>query len=256
MTLVLIGPPMAPPVELHRWLMQRHGVAHRFEPRAAALHGFQQRRLGLAFELPLLLTPEGPVGGLRPSLADLEARLARRGAALFPAPGDRDWAEGIMGPLFPAGVKSFYWHMLKAPRVLAPAASAGVPWFDAVAVRLGYPIWRRVMEGGLELDAFDPAAAEATISALFDRVAGEVRGAFLDGAKPGVRDIVFAVMASPVILPAAHPATLPPVADLPPAFRALVNRCRAHPAGVLATRVYASTRYHNAGGDCADVETG
>jgi len=237
--ITLIGPPMAPPVELQRWLMALHGVPHRFEPRAAGLHALQQRRLNMPVELPLLLTPEGPVGGLRPSIAWLDARLQRAGGTLFPDAGDAAWVEALMTPLFPAGVKSFYAPMLEAPDVLGPKASSNVPMLDRLVVRMAFPLWRRLMRGGLKLDEFDADAARLTIDRVFAEVAAELGDrAFLHGTVPGIRDIVFAVMASPVILPAGHPADLPAVADLPGGFRALVQHCRAHPAGKLAQRVY------------------
>ena len=237
--ITLIGPPMAPPVELQRWLMQIHGIAYAFQPRAAGLHAFQQRRLGMPVELPLILTPAGPIGGFRPSLAALEAQLQRRGNTLFPRDGDAAWVDALVTPLFPAAVKSFYAPMLETPSVLAPKASSGVPVLDALVVRLAFPFWKKLMRAGLKLDDFNPVAARATIDRIFNAVADELGDRqFLQTDAPGIRDIVFAVLASPVILPKGHPADLPAIADLPAEFRALVEQCRAHPAGILAQRVY------------------
>lgn len=233
----LIGPPMAPPAELLRWLMQQHGIACFFEPRAAGLHVLQQRRLGMPVELPLILTPDGPVGGLRPSLAWLDTLLQQRGENLYPEAGDRLWVEAVIAPLFPAAVQMFYWHMLKAPRAIIPPSVAGVPIGDRLAVQLGFPLWRGLLRRGLKLDEFDPARAEAAIFRQFDEMA---EGLAKVNGKAGmdVRDILFAVLASPVLLPPGHPASLPPMESLPGAFRALVVRCRKHPAGQHALETY------------------
>lgn len=230
----LIGPPMAPPVELLRWLMQRHGIACVFQPRAAGLHVLQQRKLGMPVELPLILAPDGPVGGLRPSLAWLEGRLQQRGQALYPNAGDRLWVESAIAPLFPAAVQLFYWYMLNAPRAIIPPSVAGVPIGDRLTVQLGFPLWRGLLRRGLKLDEFVPAQAEAAIFQQFDEMAAGPATA----GELGVRDIFFAVLASPVLLPPGHPARLPPVDSLPGAFRALVERCRTHPAGQHALRTY------------------
>jgi cytochrome P450 len=235
----LIGPPMAPPVELTRWLLESRNRPVEFVPRAAGLHAFASIRHKQPVELPLILFPEGPMGGLLPSLAAIEDRMAPR-ETLFPRPGDREFAWKLGAELFGPAVKSFYASMLPHPRVLAPRATSNVPWYDALFVRVLYPAWVNLMRGGLKLAEFDIDAASATI----DRVFGEVetalgKNAFLGGREPGIRDVVFAVLASPVILPEGHPASIPKVADLPDRFRAQVERLRATKAGQLCLRVYA-----------------
>lgn len=238
-TIRLIGPPMAPPVELLRWLMQVHCVAHDFEPRAAGLHGTLQRKLGLPIELPVLLMPEGPVGGLRPSLAALDGLLGKSGGSLYSMPGDREWAEALIAGLFPGAVQMFYWHMLPKRSAIVPPSVAGVPTGDRLAVTLGFPFWRMLLRRGLKLEDFDPVAAEARILEGFERVAADLGGKpWLSGKRACFRDLLFAVLASPVILPPGHPASLPPMDTLPPAFRAMVERMRAHPAGRHALKVY------------------
>src|SRR5688572_2304801 len=150
----LIGPPMAPPVELTRWLLESRNRPHEFVPRAAGLHAFDSIARKQPVELPLILFPEGPMGGLLPSLAAIEDRMAPR-ETLFPRPGDRDFAWRLGAELFGPAVKSFYASMLPHPGVLTPRATAGTPWYDALFVRLVYPGWDRLMRGGLKLAEFD-----------------------------------------------------------------------------------------------------
>jgi len=234
----LIGPPMAPPVELTRWLLETRSRPHEFVPRAAGLHGFDAVFYKVPIELPLLLFPEGPMGALLPSIAAIEDRLAPR-ETLFPKPGDREFFEHLARDLFGAAVKTFYASMLPVPRVLAPRAASGVPMADALFVRLVYPAWAALMKSGLKLAEFDIETAAQTIDKVFADVARELgRKRFLGGTEPSIRDVVFAVLASPVILPAGHPASIPRVEDLPDRFRAQVQRLGATPAGQLCQRVY------------------
>lgn len=234
----LIGPPMAPPVELSRWLLESRNRPHEFVARAAGLHAFASLRHKQPVELPLILFPEGPLGGMLPSLDAIEDRLAPH-ETLFPQPGDREFVWKLGAALFGPAVKTFYASMLPHPRVLAPRATAGVPWTDAVVVRLGYPGWESLMRRGLELDAFDITDAAAAIDDVFARVQAELgREAYLGGHAPSIRDVVFAVLASPVILPDGHPGSIPLLEELPEPFRAQVERLRATAAGKLAQRVY------------------
>ena len=234
----LIGPPMAPQIELSRWLMQLHGVDHRFEPRAAGLSGRPSRRAGVTIEPPLILSDRPPVGGLKASIVALEERL-QPADTLFPRDGDREFVEGLCNDLFPPAMKSFYAELLEVPAVLAPKASANVPFVDAYVVRHFFGAWRKMIRGGLKLEQFDVAPAAATITGIFDAIAAALGDrAFLDGAAAGTRDIAFAALASPVILPRAFPVALPAVEELPPAFRSRVEGWRMHPAGVHALAVY------------------
>lgn len=234
----LIGPPMAPPVELTRWLLESRSRPHEFAPRAAGLHAFASIRRKQPVELPLILFPEGPVGGLLPSLAALEDRMAAR-ETLFPKAGDREFAWKLGAELFGPAVKTFYASMLPHPRLLAPRATANVPWYDAMIVRLAYPGWRNLMRGGLKLAEFDLEAASKTLDRIFAEVAAELGARdFLHGKAPGIRDVVFAVLASPVILPEGHPASIPKVSELPEPFRSQVERLRATRAGQLCLRTY------------------
>jgi len=234
----LIGPPMAPPVELTRWLLETRSRPHEFVPRAAGLHGFVAVAYKVPIELPLLLFPEGPMGALLPSIAAIEDRLAPR-ETLFPKPGDREFFEHLGRELFSRAVKTFYASMLPVPRILAPRATSGVPMADALFVRLAYPAWAALMRSGLKLAEFDIEDAAVNIDKVFAEVAKALgKKRFLGGTEPSIRDVVFAVLASPVILPAGHPASIPRVEDLPDRFRAQVERLRATPAGQLCQRVY------------------
>jgi cytochrome P450/glutathione S-transferase len=233
-----MGAPMSPPVELQRWLRDLKRRPYEFRPRAAGLHAREALRRNVPVELPLMLLPEGAVGGLLPSITALEERLPPR-ETLFPRPGDRGYVEALCGSLFSPAVRTYYFHMLPERAVLAARASSGTPRLDAQFVRLAYPTWRRLLTRGLKLDGFDAAAAAAAIDSTFSEVEADLgTRPFLAGDEPGIRDIVFAVLVSPVILPPGHPASIPTLDELPEAFRTRVEAWRGRPAGELALRVY------------------
>ena len=233
---ILVGPPMSPPVELTRWLRDRATRPYEFRPRAPALHAFASIRRKVPVELPLLLMPEGAVGGLLNSINALDEELA---GGLFERAEQRTFAEELCETLFNPAVRTFYHAMLPERRVLASYATRGVPRTDAIFVRAAYPLWRRLMSKGLGLGSFDPSKAASAIDAAFEAVASALgQSRFLGGSEPDVRDFLFAVLASPVILPPNHPAAIPPVDELPSDFRMRVERWREHRAGKLALRVY------------------
>lgn len=229
---------MAPPVELNRWLRDIRSRPYQFKVRAAGLHALASRRRNVPIELPLQLVPEGAIGGLLPSLLALEEQVAPS-ETLFGRSGDREFVETLCASLFSPAVRTFYFHMLPHRRVLARYASAGVPWGDALFVRTAYPLWRRILRRGLKLDGFDAEKEAMAIDNAFSSVERELGPRlFLGGDEPGIRDIVFAVLASPVILPPGHPASIPSPGELPETFRSRLEQWRSRPAGQLVLRVY------------------
>lgn len=236
--IAVYGPPLAPPVELSRWLLDSRGIGFDFRPLAAGLSAFKSRALKLPVELPIIMTAAGPIGALRPAFAF----VAGADAGPSPPPFDAALVAGIFDGLFSQGVRTFYFYMLDAPAVLKPLATRGVPFWHRIFIRLFFGWWRGLMRKGLKLDAYAPVPVRAEIEAMFDRVAALLPPGqpFLAGDVPGVADRVFAVMASPVLLPDGHPVALPAPQELPAPLRELLLALRAHPAGQLAQRVYAT----------------
>ncbi len=237
--LKLYGPPLAPPVELSRWILDRRQCPYEFHTQAAALSAIRARWYGFSPELPLLLTSGGPVGNLRPSFAYVTGLLSQ---ARDPAKQkfDHGFAAYLFDNLFSQAVRTFYFHMLPHPELLKPLATAKVPVFHAFVVRAFYGQWRRVMWQGLKLDEYDPAKIARDIMAVFEEVARRLpRGQrFFGGESPDLDDIVFAVMASPVVLPPGHPVSLPDLSELPAGLGDQARLLRGEPAGKLALDVY------------------
>lgn len=237
--LKLYGPPLAPPVELVRWILDRRRCPYEFHTQAAALSAIRAKWHGHSSELPLLLTDKGSIGNLRPSFTYATGLLPQAGD---PAKQkfDHDLVAYLFENLFSQAVRTFYFHMLPHPEILKPLATSTVPFLHALVVRGLYGQWKNVMWKGLKLDEYAPEKTPREIAAVFVEVWRRLPRTqrFFGGDTPGIDDIVFAVLASPVLLPPGHPVKLPEPAALPPGLRDLVLQFRGEPAGKLALEVY------------------
>ncbi len=237
--LKLYGPPLAPPVELSRWILDRRRCPYEFHTQAAALSAIRAKLHGHSSELPLLLTDQGSIGNLRPSFSYVTGLLPQAGD---PAKQkvDHDLVAYLFENLFSQAVRTFYFHMLPHPELLKPLATSKVPLLHALVVRHLYGQWKNVMWKGLKLDEYDPEKVSREIAAVFvevwRRLPKEHR--FFGGDAPGIDDIVFAVLASPVLLPPGHPVKLPDPSELPAGLRDQLQQLRGEPAGKLALEVY------------------
>ena len=233
------GPPLAPPVEYSRWLLERMGSPFDFVPAAAAVSAIRSYRLKVPIEPPLILVDGTPHGGFRNSFDLLHDKLNAQAPRPQPKP-DAEIVEDLFNNLFAQAVRCFYREMLGSPRVLKPMSTRGVSTWNRWVVDVGYPVWRWVLARGLKLDETDAAADEESMRGAFARIAERLgEQLFLAGSSPGADDILFAAIASPIILPSGHPVPMPDLAALPDPFRTIVEGYRATPAGQLALRTYA-----------------
>jgi cytochrome P450 len=243
----LISTRLAPPAELARWLMERQSIPYEEEIHAPVFHARRSRRYGVGVELPVMVWPEKATAGVMALLDSLDER-GRIGERLW-GEGEqkrrntREVVEFFHANLFLA-VNLFYFYTLPDRSAMIEPAVHGAPFWERACVWAFYPLWRRVMHKGLKLDWFDPAAAVASISEVFDYVVGKVSGAgpFLAGQAPGTADIAFAALASPVVFPAKYGGTLPVVEGLPAELKAIIARFREHPAGRLVDAIYSVAR--------------
>jgi cytochrome P450 len=244
----LVSTRLGPPVEMARWLMELRSIAYAEEAHAPGFHAFTSWRYGVNMELPLVLTPEGPWAGVRAFLDGLDEKC-RAGEKLY---GDdevtrsdtRALIDVLYQKLFRQAVAIYYVHMLKARQLVLAYALNGAPWWEAFLVRALFPLWRRVMVRGLGLETFDMEAALADIDEAFALVESRTTPSrpFLHGAAPGTADIIFAAFGAPLVLPERFGASLPHVAELPAALRAIVERYRARAGGRLIAEIYRQGR--------------
>lgn len=236
--IIVYGPPLAPPVELSRWLLDRLAIPYRFETAAAGLSAIRSRRERVPFELPLLYWNGVASGGLRAAFDRITGPIAKAHEVVVP-PFDAARIDDMVANLFGPAVRTFYRHMLPRPDLLKPLATTAVPFLHWAVIRFAYPVWRRVMAQGLNLAKHDAAADVASLERCFVAVESKLADArFLDGDDLGITDLLFAVLASPVLLPQEHPVRLPPTDALPAQLRDLVIKFRKRGAGELAMRTY------------------
>jgi hypothetical protein len=240
--ILIYGPPLAPPVELSRWLLDHFAIPFQFETAAAGLSAIRSSRAKMPIELPLLYWNGQPSGGLKAAFDRIIGPIAAANAVTIP-PFDFAFVDSLITQLFSPAIQTFYWSMLPRPDLLKPLATSGVPMLHKLAIYLAYPLWRRVMTNGLNLDRYDPTTVLAGIDSCFRQVEARLAGAqWLAGTAPGIEDMVFAALASPVLLPPGHPVTLPPIETFPEPLAGLVQRLRETGAGKLALRTYATAR--------------
>jgi glutathione S-transferase len=238
----LYGPPLAPPVELSRWMLERLGIPYEFSPAAAGLSALRSWRYNVPIELPFLMVDGVPSGGVRQAYALITGPVAAAYGKSRPNV-DAAFAEMLFADLFSAGVRTFYAHMLLCPKVLKPLATGSVPLWHRLLIRYVYPLWRWMMRRGLKLDSYDQAQAAASIAKCFAVAEKRMGGrAFIGGDAPSDEDVLFAVLSSPVLLPPGHPVKLPPVDAMPAELGRMVARLRQTVAGRLALRTYAAAR--------------
>lgn len=234
----LYGPPLAPPVEYARWMLDRMGHRHDFVASAAGLSAIRSALLEVPIEPPLLLLDGKPYGGFRTTLTLLHERLSPVAPHPVPRP-DPVFTDEMFASLFGQAVRCFYRYMLQAPEILKPMSTNGVPAWNRWVVSCAYPLWRSVLAGGLKLDRVDAASDDRAMQKAFAGVAARLGdNPYLGGTAPGADDLLFAVVASPILLPPGHPVPMPDLTALPPAFRQTVQRFRALPAGEMAMRTY------------------
>ena len=234
----LYGPPLAPPVELSRWLLNRLAIPYRFVTAAAGLSAIRSWREKVPFELPLLYWNGVASGGLRASFDRITGPIAKAHDVVVP-PFDAAMVDELVADLFGPAVRTFYRHMLPRPDLLKSLATAGVPFLHRAVIRLAYPVWRWVMAKGLDLAKHDADADIARIEGCFAQVESRLANLrFLGGGEPGITDLVFSVLASPVILPQEHPVNMPQVDTLPAQLSGIITRFRQSRAGDLVLRTY------------------
>ena len=143
--ITILGPPLAPPVELARWILEVRDIPHDFQPLGAGLSAITSRRHDLPVELPIILTDTGAVGGAIGGLRAGFGFVSGSAAGHAPPVFDKALVASLFDGLFSQGVRTFYVHMLEAPAVLVPLATGGVPASHRWFIKTMFGTWRRAM---------------------------------------------------------------------------------------------------------------
>lgn len=246
--LTLMGPKLAPPVELARWLLEQRRIPYLEESHAPIFHVVPLLRNRVDLSLPLLLAPEGPYAGISAVLEAID-RLSGPGERVF---GDSDseiaetrkWLKLFTQQLFKQAVQLYYRNALDDRPFAKINALHGTPLWQRGIVHALFPCWKWRLRVGLGLGTLDVETTYRSITDVFDEVEQRIakKGPFLCGKAPGTADILFASFASPVVMPDGFGAPSPSDDELPIGLADIVRRLRERPAGKLVQEIYAKAR--------------
>jgi glutathione S-transferase len=118
------------------------------------------------------------------------------------------------------------------------------PWFERWTVKIAYPLYALILRKGLKLTPENAERALLTIRHTFDHVDDRLRDGrqYLLGGRLTLSDLLFAVMAAPVLVPDGYGGVLPSMEELPTDYREVVREFRARTAGRFGLRVYTDHR--------------
>src|SRR5581483_4341078 len=150
----LVTIPISHYCEKARWALQRAGLSYREEPHVQGLHRIYARRAGGGKTVPVLLTPEGPIGESEQILEWVDARTEapRR---LFGEGSERERALALSRRLDerlgPHGRRLIYVRMFEQPEVMLRFNDQGVPGWEDRFLRLTLPFAERFIARVLEI---------------------------------------------------------------------------------------------------------
>jgi glutathione S-transferase len=240
----LVTIPISHYCEKARWALQRAQLDYREERHVQGLHQLYARRAGGGITVPVLVTPEGPIGESEQILewADARTEPARR---LFTEGEDRDLAVAVSRRLDerlgPHGRRLIYVRMFEQPQLMLRFNDQGVPRWEDRTLRLTLPVAKRFIARVLDIRPGVEREDEHVVFSEFDWIADQLADGrpYLLGERFSAADLTFAALAAPVVLPSVYGVPLPPLELLDTTTTELVERGREHPAGAFALRLYA-----------------
>jgi glutathione S-transferase len=246
--LTLVTIPISHYCEKARWALERAGIAYREERHVQGIHQIAARRAGGGATVPVLVTPDGPLGESAEILAWVDAHTPPERRLFPPTPPAREEVESLCRRfdevLGPTGRRLMYIHMFPARSLALRFNNAGVPFWEDRAIRAAWPLAKRFIGRALGIAPGIEVEDEAAVWREFDFVAGLLSDGrpHLCGEQFGAADLTFAALSAPLVLPAEYGVALPPFELLPAPMAALVQSAREHAAGRYALELFAKYR--------------
>ena len=244
----LITIPISHYCEKARWALDRAGVRYRERAHLQGFHMLVVRRAGGGSTAPVLVCGDAV---LADSAAILEFADARAPAARRLYPDDASLAAEARAlereydeRLGPHG-RLWMYEALRGRRDLALAyGCTGAPAWQRHALRAGYPLLLRFVDGRLGITSERAAASLRTVRSLFDAVAARLGDGrpYLLGERFTAADLTFSALAAAVLMPPEYAVPLPQPERLPARMAAVVRELRAHPAGAHALAMFRRER--------------
>jgi len=244
----LITIPISHYCEKARWALERAGMHYREERHVQGVHRLAARRAGGGITVPVLATPDRVLRESEDILAWVDARTPPEHRLFPPWSDGRSEVERLCRrfdrELGPRGRRLIYVHMLAEPRLAQRFNNEGVPAWEDVAIRHGWPLATRFLRRALAIRPGVEVEDEAAVSCELDFVAELMADGrpYLCGERFGAADLTFAALCAAVVLPPEYGTPLPQPDVLAPETAALVTRAREHPAGCYALALFAAHR--------------
>ena len=239
--------------ENSRWILRHYGVPYIEKPHAAPPFFILAILFHSSRKIPLLLTPDEKIQGLRP-LIDHYDRLAAAEKKLIPTV-DRDKADALWhefnGDMGLATVVWAYTGLLPHKDIMIRPLSLHCPEFEQWFTRHLYFIPKLILWRLLKLSDRAAVDALAVLRRKFgkvDRILADGRE-FLMGDRLTIVDIAFAVSGAPLVLPEGYGGSrheqgaIPTYEQYPPAMQKVVDEMRETKAGRFVLKMYRQQRY-------------
>ncbi len=235
----LITIPISHYCEKARWGLQRAKLPYREIRHLQLLHmGATIPRGGRS--TPMLISGSDVICDSTDIRQWIDARLPEA-QRICTDPEALEWEERFDARLGPDGRAWMYHHFLPRTDLLRTYGAPGIPrWQDAMLPVL-LPVVSRVIRRIFKLDDARAGRCRDRCLAELDAVAEQLSDGrpYLLGDRFTTADLTFGSLVAPLVLPLGYTVTLPPLELLEGESAEVVTRCRAHPAGQFALRLYA-----------------
>jgi len=248
------GPPklitFAPMIDSETWrlLLHHYGIVYEEEP-----HAFIWGSILALFRAGSLEVPALRGGELK--LVDPDTAIARwdaeqpPGHSLIPADpmlraaAQYDWTQ-FHGTFATCTARLAYYHLLPHRDLMIEPFTRGIPRGEAALTRVIYPLQRGILSLLLQLTSAKAADALTQIRATFDKTDARIRDGrpLLQGDRLTLGDVALAAAGAPVTLPEGGRSPIPPLAQMPAAYAAIVREMQARPTARLIQTVHEMIR--------------
>lgn len=237
--------------EKARWALEHHGIAYQEDAWLPIQHYAASLPLGGRKTVPILVDGAKVLGDSTEILQYLEAQ-GSAATRLYPADPDLSARVQALEDRFdlalgPAARRVAYFHLLPDRALTMQVAGAGVPPRRLALGKAMWPLAVQLIRQGLGINRDGAQRSLARIHTIFDEVVQTLGDReWLVGERFSAADLTFAALAAPLLMPTTYgvrdsPA-MPPLDQLSPEFRALVQELRQHGAGRFALEVYRRQR--------------